>query len=82
MYTCCLYNIGTWIVPEVTGEAPPPCSNFSMVTLGHNRGAMFGGFQPEGRRLSDIFIVELTNSNIVCSHACTYVLIYDILISH
>ncbi len=61
--TC--YISGKWVVPEVTGEAPPPCSNFSMVSLGDNRGAMYGGFQPEAQRISDVYVVELIKDTIV-----------------
>ena len=52
-------------MPEVTGEAPPPCSNFSMVSLGDNRGAMYGGFQPEAQRISDVYVMELIKDTIV-----------------
>ncbi len=64
MFVPILYS-GLWTVPDVTGEPPPPCSNFSMVSLGDNRGAMFGGFQPEAARMSDVFIAELTNTTVV-----------------
>ena len=69
--------IGSWKIPEVTGEAPPPCSNFSMVSLGDNRGAMFGGFQPEGPRISDLYIADLSKESVVSKLLVNAVFCYN-----
>ena len=34
---------------------------------------MFGGYQPETNRLSDMFVVELGKETVVCMCACVYV---------
>lgn len=58
---------GSWLIPHVTGEAPPPCSNFSLTSISDSRGIMFGGYQPETNRLSDMFVVELGKETVFWS---------------
>ena len=51
----------------VAGKPPPPCSHFSLIPVGDNKAAMFGGGQ--GLRESvpcDLFIVELGRHCVVC----------------
>ena len=55
---------GGWCSLEVTGEAPPPCSNFTLITVGEKRAAMYGGWDEEGI-FDDLFIIELGRHSVV-----------------
>ena len=53
-----------WSSPVVTGQAPPPCSTFSLTTVGGKRAAMFGGITQSGRS-DDLYIVDLERHSVV-----------------
>lgn len=53
------------MIPHVSGEPPPPCSNFSITSVSDTRAVVFGGFQPEADRLSDVYIVEFGKEAVV-----------------
>lgn len=52
-------------MPHVTGDPPPPCSNFSVTAVSDTRALMFGGYQHEGIRLKDVYIAEFGKENVV-----------------
>ena len=56
-----IHYIGKWSVPIISGQRPPPCEEFTLNKLPHNRGIMFGGYP----RNNDVFIIELTNDTVV-----------------
>ena len=49
----------------MTGDPPPPCSNFSVTAVSDTRALMFGGYQHEGIRLKDVYIAEFGKENVV-----------------
>ena len=55
---------GEWSSLKVTGQAPPPCSFFTLTTIGEKRAAMYGGWG-EWNMLNDLFIVELGRHSVV-----------------
>ena len=55
---------GEWSTLEVTGQAPPPCSFFTLTTVGEKRAAMFGGWNGP-KRFNHLFIVELGRQSVV-----------------
>ena len=50
---------GVWRSLKVTGQAPPPCSQFTLTTVGEKRAAMYGGWDGSLNTFNDLFIVEL-----------------------
>ena len=56
---------GSWSIPEVAGECPPACSNFSFTAINGNQAVMMGGFQPEGHRLSSLYVADLRSDSVV-----------------
>lgn len=58
---------GDWIVPEVSGEVPLACSNFSFTAINENQAVMMGGFCPDGSRLSCLYVAELRSNSVVSS---------------
>ena len=52
---------GGWSSLEITGQAPPPCSHFTLTTVGEKRAAMYGGWDV----FNDMFIVELGKHSVV-----------------
>ena len=55
---------GGWSSLNVTGQAPPPCSGFTLTTVGEKRAAMYGGVDGSSR-LNHLFIVELGGHSVV-----------------
>ena len=52
-----------WISPVVTGQAPPPCYDFALTTVGGKRAAMFGGYTHHYS--DDLYIVDLERHSVV-----------------
>ena len=62
---------GEWSSLEVTGQAPPPCSNFTLTTVGEKRAALFGGWD-ELSKFNHLFIVELGTHSVVSVITCVH----------
>ena len=58
---------GEWSSLKVTGQAPPPCCDFTLTTVGEKRAAMFGGWNGSNR-FNHLFIVELERHTVVSVH--------------
>ena len=43
-----LHFIAQWTVPSTTGDIPPPLAGFSFTKISSEKGAMLGGYGPEG----------------------------------
>lgn len=56
---------GQWSSPIVTGKPPPPCKKLSLVPVGSNRAAMYGGVTSESICLNVLSIVELETNSVV-----------------
>ena len=58
---------GEWSSPNITGQPPPPCSQFTLTPVGERRAALFGGESgPFGLTVSDdLFIVDLSRDTVV-----------------
>ena len=52
-----------WSIVTIAGQAPPPCSSFTLTMVGEKRAAMFGGSGADAS--SDLFIMELGRYNVV-----------------
>ena len=62
---------GEWSSLKVTGQAPPPCSNFTLTTVGEKRAALFGGW--DGLiKFNHLFIVELGKHSVVSVITCVH----------
>ena len=55
---------GQWIIPEITGECPPPCSSFTLTSLPNNRALLFGGSTPNGS-INTVYIAQCTKTAVV-----------------
>lgn len=62
---CVVVYSGSWSIPEVAGEIPPACSNFSLTAINGNQAVMMGGFQPNGSRLSCMYVADLRSDSVV-----------------
>ncbi|XP_064393462.1 uncharacterized protein LOC135340956 [Halichondria panicea] len=49
---------GVWSSPGLRGERPPPCSHFTFTMVDHHRAVLFGGDQPEYRRVNDVYLFD------------------------
>ena len=49
----------------VTGQAPPPCYDFTLTTVGEKRAAMFGGSIQSSLYSDDLYIVDLKRHSVV-----------------
>ena len=54
-----------WSSPAVTGQAPPPCYDFTLTTVGGKRAAIFGGSSPLNTFSNDFYIVDLKRHSVV-----------------
>ena len=62
---------GHWIVPDISGQTPPPCDDFTLTSLSNNRALLFGGKTPSGRD-NTVYIAECTITAVVSiSIICT-----------
>ena len=53
-----------WITPVVSGDCPPPCSDFTLTALTDNTFIMFGGDTRSGKTNS-LYIGHCTESVLV-----------------
>ena len=44
----CLCFVAEWTTPVITGDIPPPASDFSFTKISADQGVMFGGYGPNG----------------------------------
>ena len=72
---------GEWSSPGVTGQPPPPCSNFTLTPVGERRAALFGGMVGPGAHSTsnDLLIVELTKHTVVSE--CVIVRVDPLILS-
>ena len=61
--------IDRWSSVTIAGQAPPPCSSFTLTKVGEKRAAMFGGWSGS-ETSSDLLFVELGRYCVV-SIVCT-----------
>ena len=55
---------GEWSSPNITGQPPPPLSNFTLTPVGERKAALFGG-SGSGAISDDLLIVELSRDTVV-----------------
>ena len=50
MYVCTVFFclIAEWSIPVVTGDTPPPASDFTFTKISVDQGVVFGGYGPTG----------------------------------
>lgn len=64
-----IYNItfliDKWLTPAVGGDVPPPCSGFTLTSLGNNRAIMFGGYHSGKSKVNSVYLAELTKDQVV-----------------
>ena len=60
---------GQWIIPEISGEHPPPFNSFTLTSLPYNRALLFGGYTLNGT-VNTVYIAQCTKTAVV-STICT-----------
>ena len=58
---------GEWSSPNITGQPPPPCSEFTLTPVGERRAALLVVRldQNVGDYSDDLFIVDLSRDTVV-----------------
>ena len=51
-------------MPDISGEAPPPCNRFTLTSLPNNRALLFGGETPNGLD-NTVYIAQCTKTAVV-----------------
>ena len=54
---------GEWSSPNITGQPPPPCAQFTLTPVGERRVALFGGLT--ATTIDYLFIVDLSRDTVV-----------------
>ncbi len=49
---------GVWSSPELRGERPPPCSDFTFTMVDQHRAVLFGGFQHGRGGVNDVYLFD------------------------
>ncbi len=54
-----MYNVlAKWQSVSSTGPRPPPCSNFSLTKITHQKAVFIGGGRP-GFRNNEVYVLDL-----------------------
>ena len=59
---------GKWSSSPTTGPRPPPCYFFSFTAINDHQAVLFGGKQPQRRRVNDCFLMDF--ESMVCPERC------------
>ncbi len=51
--------IDSWSSPDVIGDCPPPCVDFSFDCIDERTGVLFGGYRPETGASSGAYLLDL-----------------------
>ena len=64
---CCvfLHFVARWTIPNVTGDIPPPLSEFSFNKFSSDQAAMFGGVGPGSLYTNELRVATMTASSVV-----------------
>ena len=60
---CINVCLGDWITPTVTGDRPPPISNFTLTSVTNNTAVLFGGHTT--RASNNVYIINFTKTSVV-----------------
>ena len=58
------YFLGEWIAPTVTGDRPPPISEFTLTQVTNNSAVLFGGGTTNGAS-NNVYIIEFADTTVV-----------------
>ena len=59
-----LLFLGEWITPTVTGDRPPPISQFTLTSVTKNTAVLFGGYTTNGES-NNVYIINFTKTSVV-----------------
>ena len=76
MCVCINVCLGEWITPTVTGDRPPPISDFTLTSVTNNTAVLFGGITTNGFS-DDIHIINFTKTSVVSLTVYGSHLIFD-----
>ena len=73
--------IDRWSSVTIAGQAPPPCSSFTLTKVGEKRAAMFGGWSGS-ETSNDLLFVELgrycvVSMPITYSELCMWLILHS-----
>ena len=55
-----------WINPSIIGQCIPPASHFIIDKINNTRSVLFGGRENDDSYSNNIYILEISISNVVC----------------
>ena len=61
------HSIAQWTIPTVTGDIPPPTSDFTFTQISSVQAVMFGGVGPEGSS-SELYLATVGRDSVVREH--------------
>ena len=59
-----LLFLGEWITPTVTGDRPPPITEFTLTSVTNNTAVLFGGYTTNGES-NNVYIISFTKTSVV-----------------
>ena len=65
MCVCINVCLGEWITPTVTGDRPPPISDFTLTSVTNNTAVLFGGATNNGFSNNNVYIINFTKTSVV-----------------
>ena len=51
--------LGNWTSPDVSGDCPPPCVDFSFNCVDGKKAVLFGGYRPESGASSGAYVLNM-----------------------
>ena len=60
-----LLFLGEWTSPTVTGDRPPPISDFTLTSITNITSLLFGGYTGGGEYSNNVYIFEFTDTSVV-----------------
>ena len=60
----CTLLLDQWISPVVTGDRPPPISNFTLTAVTNNTAVMFGGATDNGWN-NTLYMISFSKTSVV-----------------
>ena len=89
---CFFHSIAEWAIPSVTGDIPPPMSDFSFTQISSDQAVMFGGVSaPSFTPTANLFMATVSRDSVVSACVtnalsfnqriiCAYWLILQVLV--
>ena len=61
------HSLAQWTIPTVSGDIPPPTSEFSFTQVSSNQAVLFGG-DAAGFISSELYLATVGRDSVVCEN--------------